>query len=78
MSVTQNDPQLVLALIWMELRFGQMISQITLVFNAMIRFMKDGNVGQFRAAKVAMREMSQSLRLALETATGHLRSLPVP
>ena len=78
MSVTQNDPQLVLALIRMELRFGQMMNQITLVFNAMLRFMKDGNVGQFRAAKEAMREMSQTLRLALETATVHLRSLPVP
>ena len=78
MSVTKNDPQLLLALIRMELRFGQMMSQITLVFNAMIQFMKDGNVGQFRAAKDAMGEMSQSLRLALEAAASHLRSIPVP
>ena len=78
MSVTKNDPQLLLALIKMELRFGQMMSQITLVFNAMIRFMKDGNVGQFRAAKIAMKEMSEILRLALETSSRQLRSIPVP
>ena len=78
MSVTKNDPQLLLALIRMELRFGQLMSQITLVFNAMIRFMKDGNVGQFRAAKIAMKEMSEILRLALETSSRQLRSIPVP
>jgi hypothetical protein len=44
----------------------------------MLRFMKHGNVRQWRAAKAAMREMSQSLTLALETSTRHLRSLPVP
>ena len=78
MSVTENDPQLALALVRMELRFGQMINQITLVFNAMLRFMKDGNVRQFRAAKAAMWEMSQSLRLTLETAASRLCSVPVP
>ena len=78
MSVTDNDPQLALALVRMELRFGNMMSQISLVFNAMLRFMKDGNVRQFRAAKAAMREMSESLRSTLETAAGSLRSIPVP
>jgi hypothetical protein len=78
MSVVESDPQLSLALVQMELRFSVMINQITLVFNAMLRAMKDGNVRQFRAAKVAMKEMSQSLRLTLETAASHLRSLPVP
>ena len=78
MSVTQQTPELLLALVRMELRFSQMMNQITLVFNAMLRFMKHGNVGQWRAAKVAMREMSHSLALVLETATSNLRSLPVP
>ena len=78
MSVTQNDPELLMSLIRMEARFEQLITQIKLIFNALIRFMKDGNVRQFRAAKVGMREYSETLRLALETATGHLRSLPVP
>ncbi len=78
MSVTQQEPQLALALIRMELRFSQMINQITLVFNAMLRFMKHGNIGQWRAAKVAMKEMSRSLTLVLETAASHLRGLPVP
>jgi hypothetical protein len=62
----------------MELRFSQMKNQITLVFNAMLRFMKHGNVGQWRAAKVAMQEMSKSLTLVLEAAASHLCSLPVP
>ena len=78
MSVTDNDPQLALALVRMELRFGNMMSQFSIAFNAMLRFMKDGNVRQFRAAKAAMREMSESLRLTLETATGSLHSIPVP
>ena len=78
MSVADNEPQLALALIRMELRFSQMINQITLVFNAMMRFMKHGNVRQWRAAKTAMQDMSRSLTSVLETGTRHLRSLPVP
>ena len=77
-SVTDNDPQLALALIRMEFRFSQLINQITLVFNAMMRFMKHGNIAQWRAAKEAMRTMSQALTLALQTSTSQLRSLPVP
>ena len=78
MSVADNEPQLALALIRMELRFSQMINQITLVFNAMMRFMKHGNVRQWRAAKTAMQDMSRSLTSVLETGTRHHRSLPVP
>ena len=78
MSVLDNEPQLALALVRMEFRFSQMINQITLVFNAMVRFMKHGNVAQWRAAKTAMQDMSRSLTTVLDTATAHLRSLPVP
>ena len=78
MSVLDNEPELALALVRMEFRFSQMISQITLVFNAMVRFMKHGNVAQWRAAKTAMQDMSRSLTTVLNTATAHLRSLPVP
>ena len=78
MSLIQNDPQLALALVQMELRFGNLMSQMTLIFNTMLRFMKDGNVWQFRAAKAALWEMSQSLRAAHDVAVGHLRSLPIP
>ena len=78
MSVVEHDPKLALALIRMELRFSQMINQITLVFNAMMRFMKHGNTGQWRAAKTAMQDMSRSLLSVLDTATSHLRALPVP
>ncbi len=78
MSVLDNEPELALALVRMEFRFSQMISQITLVFNAMVRFMKHGNVAQWRAAKAAMQDMSRSLTTVLDTATSHLRSLPVP
>jgi hypothetical protein len=78
MSVLDNEPELALALVRMEFRFSQMISQITLVFNAMVRFMKHGNVAQWRAAKTAMQDMSRSLTTVLDTATAHLRSLPVP
>jgi hypothetical protein len=62
----------------MELRFGNLMSQITLMFTAMVRFMKDGNVRQYRAAKLALKEMSESLRLAHETAANHLRNFPIP
>ena len=78
MSVLDNEQELALALVRMEFRFSQMISQITLVFNAMVRFMKHGNVAQWRAAKTAMQDMSRSLTTVLDTATAHLRSLPVP
>jgi hypothetical protein len=78
MSAADNDPQLALALTQMELRFGNLMSQITLMFNVMLRFMKDGNVAQFRAAKAAMLEMSLSLRSAHEVAVEHLRNLPYP
>ena len=77
-AAADSDPQLALALVRMELRFGNMMSQFSIAFNAMLRFMKNGNVRQFRAAKAAMREMSESLRLTLETAAGSLRSIPVP
>ena len=78
MSAAEGDPQLAIALAQMELRFGNLMSQITLIFNVMLRFMKDGNVAQFRAAKAAMLEMSLSLRSAHEVAVEHLRSLPIP
>ena len=78
MSVLDNEPELALALVRMEFRFSQMISQITLVFNAMVRFMKHGNVAQWRAAKTAMQDMSRSLTTVLNTATAQLRSLPIP
>jgi hypothetical protein len=78
MSAAGDDPQLALALVRMELRFGNLMSQITLMFTAMVRFMKDGNVRQFRAAKLALKEMSESLRLAHETAANHLRNFPIP
>ncbi len=78
MSAADGDPQLALALIRMEQRFGNLMSQITLMFNVMLQFMKDGNVAQFRAAKAAMLEMSLSLRSAHEVAVGHLRELPYP
>ena len=77
-SAADGDPQLADALDRMEMRFGNLMSQITLIFNVMIRFMKDGNVAQFRAAKAAMLEMSLSLREAHEVAVEHLRSLPIP
>ena len=76
--VTDNDPQLALALVRMEFRFSQLINQITLVFNCMLRFMKHGNIPQWRAAKEAMRALSQALTLALQTSSSHLRNLPVP
>ncbi len=78
MSAAEGDPQLALALGQMELRFGNLMSQITLMFDVMLRFMHDGNVAQFRAAKTAMMEMSLSLRSAHEKAVEHLRSLPIP
>ena len=78
MSAAEGDPQLATALTQMELRFGNLMSQITLIFNVMLRFMKDGNVAQFRAAKAAMLELSLSLRAAHEIAVEHLRSLPIP
>ena len=77
-SVTENDLPLLEALVRMEMRFGNLMSQITLIFNVMLRFMKDGNVAQFRAAKAAMLELSLSLRAAHEIAVGHLRGLPIP
>ena len=78
MSAAEGDPQLATALTQMELRFVNLMGQITLIFNVMIRFMKDGNVAQFRAAKAAMLELSLSLRAAHEIAVEHLRSLPIP
>ncbi len=78
MSAAEGDPQLATALDQMDLRFGNLMSQIKLIFNVMLRFMKDGNVAQFRAAKAAMLEMSLSLRGAHEVAVEHLRSLPIP
>ena len=78
MSAAAGDPQLATALTQMESRFGNLMSQITLIFNVMLRFMKDGNVAQFRAAKAAMLEMSLSLREAHEVAVEHLRSIPIP
>ena len=78
MSAAEGDPQLATALTQMELRFGNLMSQITLIFNVMLRFMKGGNVAQFRAAKAAMLELSLSLRAAHEIAVEHLRSLPIP
>jgi hypothetical protein len=77
-SVIDNDPQLALALVRMEFRFSQLINQITLVFNAMLRFMKHGNIPQWRAAKEAMRTLSQALTLALQTSSSQLRNLPIP
>ena len=77
-SAADGDPQLALAMVQMEQRFGNMMSQITLMFNVMLQFMRDGNVAQFRAAKAAMLEMSLSLRSAHEVAVEHLRSLPIP
>ena len=77
-SAADGDPQLAEALDRMEMRFGNLMSQITLIFNVMIRFMKDGNVAQFRAAKAAMLELSLSLRAAHEIAVDHLRGLPIP
>ncbi len=53
MSAAAGDAQLALALDQMGLGFGNLMSQITLMFNVMLRFMKDGNVAQFRAAKAA-------------------------
>ena len=76
--VIDNDPQLALALVRMEFRFSQLINQITLVFNAMLRFMKHGNIPQWRAAKEAMRTLSQALTLALQTSSSQLRNLPIP
>ena len=78
LSAADGDPQLADALDRMEMRFGNLMSQINLIFNVMIRFMKDGNVAQFRAAKAAMLELSLSLRAAHEIAVGHLRGLPIP
>ena len=77
-SAADGDPQLALAMVHMEQRFGNMMSQITLMFNVMLQFMRDGNVAQFRAAKAAMLEMSLSLVSAHEVAVGHLRELPYP
>ena len=78
MNAAAGDPQIATALDQMELRFGTLMSQIKLIFNLMLRFMKDGNVAQFRAAKAAMLEMSLSLREAHEVAVEHLRSIPIP
>jgi hypothetical protein len=78
MSVQQTSPQLLLALIRMELRFSKMMSQILLVFNAMLQAMKHGNVEQWNAAKAAMKGMSKSLTLLLLEAARRLRALPVP
>ncbi len=77
-SAADGDPQLALAMVQMEQRFGNMMSQITLMFNVMLQFMRDGNVAQFRAAKAAMLEMSLSLVSAHEVAVRHLRELPYP
>ncbi len=77
-SAADGDPQLALAMVQMEQRFGNMMSQITLMFNVMLQFMRDGNVAQFRAAKAAMLEMSLSLVSAHEVAARHLRELPYP
>ncbi len=77
-SAADGDPQLALAMVQMEQRFGNMMSQISLMFNVMLQFMRDGNVAQFRAAKAAMLEMSLSLVSAHEVAARHLRELPYP
>ena len=77
-SAADGDPQLADALDRMEVRFGNLMSQITLIFNVMLRFMKDGDVAQFRAAKAALSELSLSLRTAHTIAVDHLRGLPIP
>ena len=77
-SAADGDIPLLEALARMEMRFGNLMTQLTLIFNVMIRFMKDGNVAQYRAAKDAMLELSLSLRAAHEIAVSHLRGLPIP
>ena len=77
-AAADNDPQLALALVRMELRFGNLMSQFSIAFNAMLRYMKNGNVRQYRAASAAMREMSESLNQIIATAARSLRSIPIP
>ncbi len=77
-AAADSDPQLALALVRMELRFGNMMSQFSIAFNALLRYMKNGNVRQYRAASAAMREMSESLNQIIATAARNLRSIPIP
>ena len=73
-----RNPILELALTQMELRFGNLMSQFSIVFNAMLRYMKDGNIRQYRAASATLREMSDSLNQVLATASRSLRDIPLP
>ena len=77
-AALDRNPQLELALARMELRFGNLMSQFSIIFDAMIRYMKDGNIRQYRAASDALRAMSDSLNLALATASQSLRDIPLP
>ncbi len=76
-ALTRN-PLLELALTQMELRFGNLLSQFKIVFSAMIRYMKNGNLRQYRATMDAMRAMSDSLFQVLGTASRSLRAIPLP
>ncbi len=73
-----RNPLLELALTQMELRFGNLLSQFRVVFSAMIRYMKNGNIRQYRATIDAMRAMSDSLYQVLGTASRSLRDIPLP
>ena len=77
-AAADGDPILALALVRMELRFGNLMNQFSIAFNALLRYMKNGNVRQFRAAKVAMREMSESLNRTIATTARSIRSIPIP
>ena len=77
-AALDRNPQLELALARMELRFGNLMSQFSIVFNAMLRYMKDGNIRQYRAASAALRAMSDSLNQVLATASHSLRDIPLP
>ncbi len=73
-----RNPILELALTQMELRFGNLMSQFKVVFAAMIRYMKGGNIRQYRATIAALRAMSDSLYQVLGTASRSLRDIPLP
>ena len=78
MSMLPLQPAILLNLVQLERSFRRILDHLLRLFHLLLQALKSGHPGKYRAALVALREMSLHMKNAISTANSHTPRVYIP
>ena len=78
MSMLPLQPAILLNLVQLERSFRRILDHLLRLFHLLLQALKSGNPGKYRAALVALREMSLHMKKAISTVNDHTPRVHIP